>query len=383
MSEREPEIEYIPLPWDEPGAGRYFEPPPDRPETRTAFSPVVPKIRTCGFDAIQAQPPAFLWKPYLRAGNLNLAAGDGGSGKTTLALMIAAALADGAQPSGMPGELTVDPVHGAHTLILSFEDEPEELRFRLDGCGCRHPERVHTLIPEMIVPLMTEEAQMEALVEECGAKLIVIDPVQAFLQAGADANSLSDVRRALESLRRVCKKTGCAALLIAHLNKGTGRSAMQRVSGSMDFVNAVRSALMVFPHPRTADQRCVLHFKSNGAAAGDTAVITLSENAGAVFSGISTVSREELENTLRPPDQTETAPVKVRRLLERVCRAMPSWSMTAAELADRPENTEDLTPKTIAFSIRRAASAAGLLLTEKRERNARRYAVSAQTEMRS
>ncbi len=156
---------------------------------------------TTGFDQIRAVPPVFLWWPYLRAGNLNLLSGDGGSGKTTLALMDATALADGVQPDGMPGELMVDPEHGRHTLILSFEDEPEELRFRLDSCGCRHPERVHTLKPDSLAPLLTDAACLTALVEECGASLLVIDPVQAFLQAGADANSLSDVRRAMESLR--------------------------------------------------------------------------------------------------------------------------------------------------------------------------------------
>ena len=314
---------------------------------------------TTGFDRIQAVPPVFLWRPYLRAGNLNLLSGDGGSGKTTLALMIASALADGVQPADMTGELSVDAERGKHTLILSFEDEPEELRFRLDGCGCRHPERVHTLKPNEIAPLLTESGQLTALVEECGASLLVIDPVQAFLQAGADANSLSDVRKAMESLRGVCRKTGCAALLIAHLNKSTGRSAMQRTSGSMDFVNAVRSAMMVVPHPRMADTRCALHFKSNGAPLGETVAIRLGDNAGAVFAGVCDISREELERIERPAQDTDSPLARVRRFLERLARGQTEWELSAAELAGRPENTEKLSPKTIAFCLEKAAKDAG------------------------
>ena len=314
---------------------------------------------TTGFDRILPVPPVFLWRPYLRAGNLNLLSGDGGSGKTTLALLVAAALADGVQPAGMPGALSVDAARGSHTLILSFEDEAEELRFRLDGCGCRHPERVHTLTPDGIAPLLTDAARLTALVEECGASLLVIDPVQAFLQAGADANSMSDVRRALESLRGVCRKTGCAALLIAHLNKSAGRSAMQRTSGSMDFVNAVRSAMMVVPHPRTADTRCAFHFKSNGAAPGETLSFRLGDGARAGFAGVCDLDREELERGGRPPRETDSSPARVRRLMERLALNLTEWTMSAAELAARPENTEGLTPKTIAFCLERAAEDAG------------------------
>ncbi|MBR5345787.1 MAG: AAA family ATPase [Clostridia bacterium] len=332
--------------------------------------------RTCAFDRIPKRPPRFLWYPYLRAANLNLLSGDGGSGKTTLALMIAAALADGDQPGGMPGLLQLRDPRGENTLILSFEDEPEELRYRLEGCGCKHPEHIFTMKPNESAPPMTEEQTLTSLVEECGAKLLIIDPVQAFLQSGADANSMSDVRKALESLRRVCKKTGCAALLIAHLNKGVGRSAMQRTSGSMDFVNAVRSAMMVVRHPRTADMRCAMHFKSNGAALGESLCFTLGENAGAIFSGLCDVSREELETADNPPDETETSPKKVQRFLERLGRSLPEWSMTAAELSMRPENTEGLSPRTIAFCIGKATAAMGLSLQQEMKRNILRYTVS-------
>ena len=334
-------------------------------------------LRTCGFDRIPNQPPRFLWDPYIRAANLNLLSGDGGSGKTTLALMIAAALADGVQPEGMPGTLWVKPQKGDNTLILSFEDEPEELRFRLDGCGCKHPERIHTLKPKETAPLITEELSLSSLIEECSAKLLIIDPVQAFLQAGADANSMTDVRKALESLRRVCKKTGCAALLIAHLNKGVGRSAMQRTSGSMDFVNAVRSAMMVVRHPRTSDMRCAMHFKSNGSALGSSLSITIGENAKAVFSGVCDLSREELEYSDRPPDETETGYMKMRRFLERVCRVQPEWTMSAADLSMRPENTEDLTPRFIGHHLMKAAKDAGLKVTRVKERPYTVFSVSA------
>ncbi len=330
---------------------------------------------TRSFDAISPRPPEFLWYPYVRAANLNLLSGDGGSGKTTLALMLATALADGARPETMPGTLHTEAARGTHTLILSFEDEPSELRHRLDGCGCRHPERIHTLKPDESAPTLTEESILEALVRECGARLLIIDPVQAFLRAGTDANSMSDVRQALESVRRVCTHTGCSALLLAHLNKSTGRGPMQRTSGSMDFVNASRSALMVVRHPTLSDQRCMLHFKANGAALGDTVSFTLGEGARAEFSGICTLSREELLAQGAGPDNAENTVSQVRRLLDRVTKACPEWELTAAELSERPENPEDLSPRTISHSLRQSAAALGLALRIRKHRNRLCYSI--------
>ena len=343
----------LPLPLRE---GETIPPPGEIPN---ADSPPAPIRHTCAFDEIGSESPAFLWEPYLRAGNLNLIAGDGGSGKTTLALMIAAALADGAAPKNMPGLLDAVPLEGTHSLILSFEDEPGELRHRLDLCLCRHPERIHTLKPGEIIPMLTDEAAMKALVEECRARLLVIDPVQAFLRNGADANSVTDVRRALDSLRRVCMETDCCGLLIAHLNKGAGRSAMHRVSGSMDFVNAVRSACLVVPHPKRKEERCMLHFKCNGAPLGDTVAFTFSEGGFVSFGGVSGVTREELENGY-VSEPVETGTDKVRHLLERHTRRLPGWRMTAAELAGLPENTEGLSARAIAQCMMKAAHAAGI-----------------------
>ena len=66
--------------------------------------------------------------------------------------------------------------------------------------------------------------------------LLVFDPGVAFLAGELNANRDQDVRRALAPLRAMLEDTGCAAVLIRHLNKDSKSSnAIYRGGGSIGF----------------------------------------------------------------------------------------------------------------------------------------------------
>ena len=73
-----------------------------------------------------------------------------------------------------------------------------------------------------------------------GAKLLVIDPLMAFL--GRDANGDQSVRQALSPLREIAERSNVAVVVIRHLNKSGGRQSLYRGSGSIGIVAASRSA---------------------------------------------------------------------------------------------------------------------------------------------
>src|SRR5262249_557825 len=69
-------------------------------------------------------------------------------------------------------------------------------------------------------------------------RLVCIDPAGAFIsRAGVNENKDADLRSILGPLSEAANQTGAAIILIKHLNKGTGLSAVQRVSGSVGYVN--------------------------------------------------------------------------------------------------------------------------------------------------
>ncbi len=95
------------------------------------------------------------------------------------------------------------------------------------------------------------------------ARLAVIDPVSAYLD-GADSHNNAEVRALLAPLSEAAAATGCALILVSHLNKGgSGTSALYRTTGSLAFVAAARAAYVVTRDPLDGERRLLLPMKNN------------------------------------------------------------------------------------------------------------------------
>ena len=275
------------------------------------------------FEEVKAMPPKFLWEPYLRLNNLNIVRGDGGAGKTMLVLAILAAITRGKAPDGMPGILRCQ---ASNVLYLGAEDDPEDYRYRLDLCGCV-ARRV--LAPRSLPNIGSLEA-MERLIREANAKAVVLDPIQAFLPPGADMNRANEMRPLLDGLRALCRKTECTAILIEHLNKATKQKAAYRGIGSVDFVNAARSVLMVGYHPQEPGARVCLQIKSN-ARYGQPIRFSIDDTGRFQWRGVCDVKEGDVLEARRVAVHKNTDPVLllVRYLLE---RGNGEWCGTATRM---------------------------------------------------
>ena len=81
------------------------------------------------------------------------------------------------------------------------------------------------------------------------ARLVVIDPLMAYLDSTVNSWSDQHVRAAFAPLTALAERTGAAILILRHLNKATGMSALHRGGGSIGIVAAARSGLLVAKHP--------------------------------------------------------------------------------------------------------------------------------------
>ena len=96
---------------------------------------------------------------------------------------------------------------------------------------------------------MVDERLEEAIVRT-GARLLILDPIQAYLGGGMDMNRANEARDMTKKLGALAEKTKCAIILIGHMNKASGNKAAYRGMGSIDFFAVARSVLLL----------CLLHF---------------------------------------------------------------------------------------------------------------------------
>lgn len=206
-------------------------------------------IRADRASDIEVQSVKWLWPSRIALGKLCVFAGDPGVGKSTLAADVAAAVtrggtyaADGAS-LGQPGEV----------LIVSVEDDPKDtIAPRLIAAGA-DLERVHVFraadFTGRALDLSRDVPGIDAwLGEHPEVSLVVVDPYSAVLGT-ARMNDAGDVRGLLAPLGGVAEKRGIAVVIVAHLRKGRGGSALDAVAGSLALVAAVRTAFVVGHHP--------------------------------------------------------------------------------------------------------------------------------------
>ena len=85
-------------------------------------------------------------------------------------------------------------------------------------------QKIYT-IDETDFPLSMLDHRIGEAIEKTHAQLMILDPMQAYLGEKVDMNRANEVHAALDCTK-VANQTGCAIVLVGHLNKS--QSAQQR-----------------------------------------------------------------------------------------------------------------------------------------------------------
>lgn len=220
-------------------------------------------------DRVQTRPIEWIWPGYIPAGKLSTIDGDPGDGKSTLTIDLVARLTTGRPLPGQPEATRNAP---CNVVMVSAEDDPEDTispRLRTAGADMN---RVWLIIsgpnPDHPVDLARDLPSLERLIRDENVAWLVIDPLMAFLPANTDAHRDNEVRRALQPLAMMARRTGAAVTTVRHLNKGSGK-ALYRGGGSIAFVGAARAAFLVGQHPEDENQRVMVCVKMNVAVKPD------------------------------------------------------------------------------------------------------------------
>lgn len=277
-------------------------------------TPVLPDWRARPMATVAPERIAWLWPGYLAAGKLHLVDGDPGLGKSCMTLDWAARVSTGARwPDGQDG------CHPAGVLLLSAEDGlADTIRPRLDAARAdvtkvfafsaydtgREGERF-----ERPAILPADTARLARAIETNGIGLVVVDPLMAFLAGSIDTHRDQDVRRALTALSRVAEATGAAVVLVRHLNKATGGSALYRGGGSIGIIGAARLAFAVGRDPDDPERRVLAPTKANVARPAPSLswriTGTPTGHGRVVWEGESRYSADELLRTPADPEERE------------------------------------------------------------------------------
>ena len=259
---------------------------------------------------VQTQPIKWLWYPFIPYGKLTIIQGDPGDGKTTLALNIAAKLSKGEVLENET--MTQEPV----TIIYQTAEDglADTVKPRLENAEA-DCSRILVIDESSKLLSMTDERLEKALIQT-NAKVLILDPIQAYLGGGMDMNRANEARSITKQLGLLAEKYKCAILLIGHMNKAAGNKAVYRGMGSIDFFAVARSVLLVGRVKGEPDIRAVVQIKNNIAAFGHSKAFRLSEK-GFEWLGDYEITADEVLGGIVPKiNKLEQAKQVLRKLSE-------------------------------------------------------------------
>ena len=230
----------------------------------------------------------WLWYPFIPFGKVTLIQGNPGKGKTWLAMAIAAYCTNGKE---LPNALPIEPFN---VLYQTAEDGiADTIKPRLAKCGADMT-RVRFINEEEKQLSMTDD-RIEKAIRQNNVRLMIMDPIQAYLGANVDMNRANEIRPLFRHLSTIAERTGCAIVLIGHLNKSSGSQSDYRSLGSIDIAAAVRSILFVEKVEKEKEQdiRVVYQQKDSLAKKENPVAFSLGEE-GLTWLGEYDISIEDL-----------------------------------------------------------------------------------------
>jgi RecA-family ATPase len=267
------------------------EPPPDAEDTRPNEPPprLLRIVNSADWQDKPVPPRRWVVRDRIPLRAVTILAGDGGKGKTTIALQLCYAVRRNTDWLGA----VID--EGGPALFFTAEEEHEEVQRRLDAIHKAFntqfrdvPIDVISTLPEnadderlqdpqlgvvnkatgRVEPTQTF-AQLRDRVREISAKLVVIESL-------ADVFAVNEIDRqqargAIAIARKLALTCDCAVVLLAHASRAGIKDA-SATSGSTQWRNTVRSFLTLGPATDAEDDAShqVTVHKANYGRTGET-----------------------------------------------------------------------------------------------------------------
>lgn len=232
---------------------------PSKPKQEPGEPDSATTVRLCD---VQPERVEWLWLHRIAIGKVAVFQGDPGKGKSFLTMELAACVSTGAP---LPGSGQFGP---ADVIVMTAEDGlADTVRPRLEAAGA-DVSRITALTTirrkgkECFPSLLKDVELIEKVVRDTGARLVIIDPLAAFL-LGSDSHKDTDVRQAIAPVAAMAERTGAAVVFVSHLNKAGGSQAIYRGNGSIGIVGAARTVFLVASKPGEHDKRVIAGIKNN------------------------------------------------------------------------------------------------------------------------
>ena len=242
------------------------------------------------FSEVTARKVDWLWYPYIPFGKISVIQGDPGDGKTTFILNVAALLSKGLS---MPGLDSAGSSGGV--IYQSAEDGAEDtLKPRLVSAGADCAQIA--FIDDSECGLTLNDVRIEDAIKETKARLLVLDPLQAYLGDGNELNRADGVRPMLKQLASVAERTRCAIVMVGHMNKASGSKSIYRGLGSIDITAVARSVLLVGRIKNDPSVRVMAQVKNSLAPEGRPIAFEIHEDSSVHWIGEYDITVDELLN---------------------------------------------------------------------------------------
>ena len=319
---------------------------PSKPET----------VKIIRMSDVELTPVEWLWKPYLPFGKLSVLQGNPGEGKTYFAMHLAATCTNGKL---LPNMERMEPFN---VIYQTAEDGlGDTVKPRLIEAGA-DLDRV-LVIDDSDVQLTLSDERIEKAIIENNARLVIIDPIQAYLGAGVDMNRANEVHPIFMRLGQVAQRTSCAILLIGHLNKAAGMQSLQRGLGSIDIAAAVRSVMFIGKLKHDPTMRILTHEKSSLAPPGVSLAFSLGDEGGFRWVGEYDITADEMLSGIEPQRETKTQQAK-----DLICALLAGGKQVLSEDIDKAALERGIPGRTVRDAKRELGDALKSKIVEGRKK---------------
>ena len=262
------------------------------------------------YSSVKQRKIDWLWYPYIPFGKLTILQGDPGEGKSTFILAIAALLTRGkAMPDGYPIDNCQNVIYQTAEDNIADTVKPRLVAARAD-CS-----RVAYIVDEDVT-LNFDDPRIEECIMQTNAKLLILDPLQAYLVQDTDMNNAGRMRQQLKKIADLAAKYNCAVVIVGHMNKASSEKNLYRGLGSIDITAIARSVLMISRDKTDSSIRYMFPVKSSLAPEGSSIAFRLDKKYGVKWIDNYTPTNDEQEKYTIDKSKQSLAERVISEMLE-------------------------------------------------------------------